>query len=145
MSRNPDPSTLALWDKKARETTKKARVFLFAEALESLERKEKQKKQGTSENKKKNRIQGSGNVRKMSKTCPKSLAKTTLEHDIIFRTVVAYLVAAFAWQLSGMFRRSASLAIPHHKNFAAIPSLSLVALLLGHTNRSVSVSHESQR
>ena len=45
--------------------------------------------------------------------------------------------------LSGMFRRSASLAIPHRKSFAAIPSLSLV--LLGHTNRSVKLSHESQR
>ena len=45
--------------------------------------------------------------------------------------------------LGGMFRRSASLVIPHHKSFAAIPSVSLV--LLGHTNRSVSVSLESQR
>ena len=45
--------------------------------------------------------------------------------------------------LSGMFRRSASLAIPHRKSFAAIPSVSLV--LLGHTNRTVSLSHESQR
>ena len=44
--------------------------------------------------------------------------------------------------LSGMFRRSASLAIPHLKSFAAIPSVSLI--LLGHTNRSVSVSHELQ-
>ena len=43
-----------------------------------------------------------------------------------------------------MFRRSASLAIPHRQSFAAIPSVSLVHL--GHTNRSsVSVSHESQR
>ena len=40
------------------------------------------------------------------------------------------------WLLNGMFRRSASLAIPHLKSFAAIPSLSLVQL--GHTNRSVS-------
>ena len=46
-------------------------------------------------------------------------------------------------QLSGMFRRSASLAIPHLKSFAAIPSVSLVQL--GHTNRSVFLSHESQR
>ena len=45
--------------------------------------------------------------------------------------------------LSGMFRRSASLAIPHLKSFAAIPSVSLVQL--GHTNRSVFLSHESQR
>ena len=45
--------------------------------------------------------------------------------------------------LSGMFRHSASLAIPHRKSFAAIPSVSLV--LLGHTNRSVFLSHESQR
>ena len=42
-----------------------------------------------------------------------------------------------------MFRRSASLAIPHLKSFAAIPSVSLVQL--GHTNRSVFLSHESQR
>ena len=42
-----------------------------------------------------------------------------------------------------MFRRSASLAIPHHKSFAAIPSVSLV--LLGHTDRNVKLSHESQR
>ena len=41
-----------------------------------------------------------------------------------------------------MFRRSASLAIPHRKSFAAIPS---VSLLLGHTNRNVKLSHESQR
>ena len=48
------------------------------------------------------------------------------------------------YRLSGMFHRSASrLAIPHHKSFAAIPSVPL--LLLGHTNRNVSVSHESQR
>ena len=46
-------------------------------------------------------------------------------------------------QLSGMFRRSASLAIPHLKSFAAIPSVSLVQL--GHTNRNVFLSHESQR
>ena len=46
-------------------------------------------------------------------------------------------------ELSGMFRRSASLAIPHLKSFAAIPSVSRVHL--GHTNRSVSLSHESQR
>ena len=45
--------------------------------------------------------------------------------------------------ISGMFRRSASLAIPHHKSFAAIPSLSLgslgtrIAALNCHTNRSV--------
>ena len=45
--------------------------------------------------------------------------------------------------LSGMFRRSASLAIPHLKSFAAIPSVSLVQL--GHTNRNVFLSHESQR
>ena len=45
--------------------------------------------------------------------------------------------------LSGMFRHSASPAIPYRESFAAIPSVSLV--LLGHTNRSVSVSHESQR
>ena len=45
--------------------------------------------------------------------------------------------------LSDMFRRSASLSIPHLKSFAAIPSVSLV--LLGHTNRSVFLSHESQR
>ena len=41
-----------------------------------------------------------------------------------------------------MFRRSASLAIPHLKSFAAIPSVSLVQL--GHTNRNVFLSHESQ-
>ena len=43
----------------------------------------------------------------------------------------------------GMFRRSASLALPHLKSFAAIPSVSPVQL--GHTNRSVFLSHESQR
>ena len=42
-----------------------------------------------------------------------------------------------------MFRRSASLALPHLKSFAAIPSVSPVQL--GHTNRSVFLSHESQR
>ena len=45
--------------------------------------------------------------------------------------------------LSGMFRRSASLALPHLKSFAAIPSVSLVQL--GHTNRNVFLPHESQR
>ena len=45
--------------------------------------------------------------------------------------------------LSGMFCRSASLAIPHLvKSIAAIPSVS--AMLLGHTNRNVNLSHESQ-
>ena len=45
--------------------------------------------------------------------------------------------------LSGMFRCSASLAIPHRKSFAAIPSVSLVhlgtriAMFRCHTNRSV--------
>ena len=43
----------------------------------------------------------------------------------------------------GMFGSSASPAIPQRKSFATIPSVSLV--LLGHTNRNVSVSHESQR
>ena len=42
-----------------------------------------------------------------------------------------------------MFRRTASLALPHLKSFAAIPSVSLVQL--GHTNRSVFLPHESQR
>ena len=42
-----------------------------------------------------------------------------------------------------MVRRSASLAIPHNQSFTAIPSVSLV--LFGHTNRNVSLSHESQR
>ena len=46
-------------------------------------------------------------------------------------------------ELSGMFCRSASIAIPHRKSYAAIPCLSLV--LLGRTNCSVSLSHESQR
>ena len=45
--------------------------------------------------------------------------------------------------LSGMFRRSASLAIPHLKSIAAITSVSLVQL--GHTNCNVFLSHESQR
>ena len=46
--------------------------------------------------------------------------------------------------LSGRFRHGASLAIPHRKSFAAIPSVSLVHL--GRTNRCVStLSHESQR
>ena len=38
-----------------------------------------------------------------------------------------------------MFRRSASLAIPHHKRFAAILSVSVV--LLGHMNRNVFSVH----
>ena len=42
-----------------------------------------------------------------------------------------------------MFRGSASPTIPHRRSFAAIPSVSLV--LLGHTKRNVSVSHELQR
>ena len=42
-----------------------------------------------------------------------------------------------------MFRRSASLAIPHLKSFAAIPSVPLVQLR--HTNRNVFLSYESQR
>ena len=50
----------------------------------------------------------------------------------------------FPRKLSGMFRRSASLAIPHLKSFAAIPSVTLMQLLgtriatfSCHTNRSV--------
>ena len=42
-----------------------------------------------------------------------------------------------------MFRRSTSLAIPHLRSFAAIPSVSLVQF--GHMNPSVFLSHESQR
>ena len=45
--------------------------------------------------------------------------------------------------LSGMFRRSALLAIPHRKSFAATPSVSRAHL--EHTNRNVSSSYESQR
>ena len=45
--------------------------------------------------------------------------------------------------LNGMFRRSSSLAIPHRISFAAITSVSLV--LLGNTDRNVSVSKVSQR
>ena len=56
---------------------------------------------------------------------------------------MASLSGAFSEALSGMFRRSASLALPHLKSFAAIPSVSPVQL--GHTNRSVFLSHESQR
>ena len=47
------------------------------------------------------------------------------------------------FSLSGMFRQSASLAIPHRKSFAAIPSLSLgslgtwIATSTWHTNRSM--------
>ena len=46
-------------------------------------------------------------------------------------------------KLSGMFRHCASLAIPHLRSFAAILCVSPV--LLGYTNRSVLLSHESQR
>ena len=42
----------------------------------------------------------------------------------------------YIFNLSGMFRRSASLAIPHHKSFTAIPPVSL--------NRSVKLAHKSQ-
>ena len=45
--------------------------------------------------------------------------------------------------LRGKFRRSALLAIPHRKSSVAIPSVSLV--LLGHTYRTFSLLHESQR
>ena len=48
-------------------------------------------------------------------------------------------------QVSGMFRHSASLVIPHRKSFTAIPSDGVSLKHLGHTNRNVSVSHESQR
>ena len=61
----------------------------------------------------------------------------------IMLTVPKSLGSSWLSQLSGMFRHSASLAIPHRKSFAAIPSVSLV--LLAHTNRNVSWSHESQR
>ena len=47
--------------------------------------------------------------------------------------------SAIEWHV----RRSASLAIPHRKSFAAILSVSKVHL--GHTNRNVSLSHEPQR
>ena len=56
---------------------------------------------------------------------------------------VACLGWLFPGGLSGMLRHSASLAIPHLKSFAAIPSVS--PMQLGHTNRNVFLSHESQR
>ena len=54
-----------------------------------------------------------------------------------------FLRARAFQELSGMFRSSASLAFPHRKNFAAIPSVSLV--LLVHTNSSVKLPCKSQR
>ena len=65
------------------------------------------------------------------------------EHAKILAHQNRTVAIASDFHLSGMFRRSASLAIPHLKSFAAIPSVSLVQL--GHTNRSVFLSHESQR
>ena len=47
--------------------------------------------------------------------------------------------AAKRRKLSGVFRRCASLAIPHRKSFAAVPFFPLV--LVGHTNRSVCRCH----
>ena len=55
--------------------------------------------------------------------------------------VCQYVACCLA--LSGMFRRSASLAIPHLTSFTAKPCVSPV--LIGRTNRNVSLSHESQR
>ena len=52
----------------------------------------------------------------------------------------AVIVSERGFHLGGMFRRSASLAIPHLKSFAVIPSVSLVQL----TNRNVFLSHEPQ-
>ena len=46
------------------------------------------------------------------------------------------------WGPEGRSRRNDSLAIPHRKSFAAIPS---VSLLHGHTSRTVSLSHGSRR
>ena len=45
-------------------------------------------------------------------------------------------------QLSGSFRRSASLAIPHRTSFTA--KTSVFRVHLGHMNRNASVSHELQ-
>ena len=55
------------------------------------------------------------------------------------------LICELVRNLSGMFRRSASLAIPYRKSFAAIIILSISLVNLGHTNCNESVSHESQR
>ena len=53
----PDPPTLAFFGKKARETPKKARVYLFAEPLKSLEKIGKStEKQGKSEDEKSTEI-----------------------------------------------------------------------------------------
>ena len=46
-------------------------------------------------------------------------------------------------ELSGRFRRSASLALPHRRSFASIPSVSLVHL--GHTNRNFLLPRGSLR
>ena len=61
-----------------------------------------------------------------------NLSPTSPTRDHAYPSVVASTSAI----LCGMFRRSASLGVPHLKSFAAIPSVSLVQL--GHTNRSVS-------
>ena len=65
--------------------------------------------------------------------------------DQLFSRVrkISAMILGHHAELSGMFRRSASLAIPHLKSFAAIPSVFLVQF--GHTNRNVFLSHESQR
>ena len=59
---------------------------------------------------------------------------------LILDVVTADLRGATAY--GGIFRHNASLAIPHCKSFAAIPSFTIV--LPGHTNRNVSLSHESR-
>ena len=47
------------------------------------------------------------------------------------------------WDLSAMFRRSASLTLPHPTSFAAIPSV--YRAILGQMNRNFLLSHESER
>ena len=78
---------------------------------------------------------------KSQNSCSFSLVPVSVR--MIISECLALTLRDETQNLSGMFRRSASLAIPHLKSFATIPSVSLVQL--GHKNRNVFLSHESQR
>ena len=67
------------------------------------------------------------------------------KHDSTKVCIMKYVWSNFGHcgTLVACFAAAFSLAIPHLKSFAAIPSVSLVQL--GHTNRNVFLSHESQR
>ena len=61
------------------------------------------------------------------------------------QTLWNLLKLANALALTGIFRRNASPTIPHRRSFRRDAVNLLTLVLLGHMNRKVKLSHESQR